>query len=185
MPHPRLSSAEIAQRGQAIYHDQLRAIVETPDRIGKLVSINVETGDYEIGEDLVFTGRQLQARQADAAIWTERIGFNAVYAVGGTLSRTIIEMKVENLKRKIEQEKERTSKMEQAVESLNHRGEGVVINITNNIQQCKDDIVDAQGKENKFLKIIGVAAQIATAAEVSANVIGMVISGLQSLGLFR
>jgi hypothetical protein len=89
MSHPRLSSAEITQRGQALYHDRLRALVETPDYIGKLVSINVETGDYEIGEDLVSTSRRLQARQADAAIWTERIGFNAVYAVGGTLTRTI------------------------------------------------------------------------------------------------
>lgn len=89
MSHPRLSSTEITQRGQAIYHDRLRATIETPDNIGKLVSINVETGDYEIGEDLVSTSRQLQARQADAAIWTERIGFNAVYAVGGTLTRTI------------------------------------------------------------------------------------------------
>jgi chromosome segregation ATPase len=116
-----------------------------------------------------------QARKANVEVCKEKI--NVV--------KTELEVKVENLHRKIGQEKERTTQMEQAVESLNHRGEGVVNNITINIQQCKDDIVDAQDKENKFLKIIGVAAQIATAAEVSANVIGMVISGLQSLGLFR
>jgi hypothetical protein len=28
-------------------------------------------------------------QQPDAAIWMERIGFNAVYAVGGTIVRTI------------------------------------------------------------------------------------------------
>jgi hypothetical protein len=88
MSHPRLSGEEITQRGQELYRDRIRPIVETTDNIGKMVSINVETGDYEIGEDLILTTRRLQAKQPDAAIWTERIGFNAVYAVGGTLIRT-------------------------------------------------------------------------------------------------
>ncbi len=87
MPHPRLSGEEITQRGKALYRDFIRAKVETADNISKLVSINIETGDYEIGDDLIITSRRLQAKQSDAAIWTERIGFNAVYAVGGTLLR--------------------------------------------------------------------------------------------------
>ncbi len=61
---------------------------ETADNISKVVSINIETGDYEVGDDLIMTIGRLQAKQADAAIWTERIGFNAVYAVGGALCRT-------------------------------------------------------------------------------------------------
>lgn len=88
MAHPRLSGEEITQRGKELYRSRIRAEVETTDNIGKLVSINVETGDYEIGDDLIATSRRLQAKQADAAIWTERIGFNAVYAVGGTLTKT-------------------------------------------------------------------------------------------------
>jgi hypothetical protein len=88
MPHSRLSGEEITQQGKKLYHDRIRVLVETEANIGKLVSINVETGDYEVGEDLISTTRKLQVKQADAAIWTERIGFNAVYAVGGTLTRT-------------------------------------------------------------------------------------------------
>ena len=53
-----------------------------------IISINVETGEYEIGDDLIITSRRLQAKQPDAPIWAGRIGFNAVYAVGGTLIRT-------------------------------------------------------------------------------------------------
>ncbi len=75
-------------RGKELYENVIRAQVETPENIGKIVSINVETGEYEIGEDLVVTSRKLQAKQANAIIWAERIGFNAVYAVGGTLVRT-------------------------------------------------------------------------------------------------
>ena len=89
MPHSRLSGEEITQRGKELYRNSIRTQVETSDNIGKIISINIETGEYEIGNDLLITSRQLQAKQPDAAIWTERIGFNAVYAIGGTLIRTI------------------------------------------------------------------------------------------------
>ena len=87
MSHPYLSSEEIARRGKEVYERSIRSQVETEENIGKIISINVETGDYEIGDNPVVTSRRLQAKHADAAIWTERIGFNAVYAVGGTLVR--------------------------------------------------------------------------------------------------
>lgn len=85
---PKFDGEEIARRGKELYEKNLRARVETAENIGKIISINVETGDYEIGDDLVITSLQLRAKQADAALWAERIGFNAVYAVGGTLVRT-------------------------------------------------------------------------------------------------
>ena len=88
MHHPDLSSEEIAQRGKEIYKNRIRPQVETAGNIGKIISIDVETGEYEIGDDLVVTCLRLQAKHPGAAIWTERIGFNAVYAVGGTLVRT-------------------------------------------------------------------------------------------------
>jgi hypothetical protein len=88
MPKPKLSDEEITQRGKELYKNNILPQVQTPENIGKIVSINVETGEYEIGDDLLVTSLQLRAKQADAAIWSERIGFNAVYAVGGTLFRT-------------------------------------------------------------------------------------------------
>ncbi|MBD2604228.1 hypothetical protein H6G81_06715 [Scytonema hofmannii FACHB-248] len=88
MLHPDISSQEIAQRGKLIYENRIRPQVETPDNIGKIVSIDIETGEYEIADDLVVTSLRLQAKHPGAAIWTERIGFNAVYAIGGTLVRT-------------------------------------------------------------------------------------------------
>lgn len=88
MSKPKLSDEEITQRGREIYDSSIRSQVETPENIGKIVSINVETGEYEIGNDLLVTRLQLRVKQPDAALWTERIGFNAVYAVGGTLFRT-------------------------------------------------------------------------------------------------
>ncbi len=88
MSHPTLSSQEVARRGKELYERSIRTKVETEENIGKIISINVETGDYEIGDDLVETSLRLQSKQTDAALWGERIGFDAVYAVGGTLLRT-------------------------------------------------------------------------------------------------
>ncbi|WP_353932868.1 hypothetical protein WJM97_09875 [Okeanomitos corallinicola TIOX110] len=88
MPYPKLTGEEITKRGQELYEQIIRSQIETAENIGKIISINVETGEYEIGDDLIITSRKLQTKQADAPIWAGRIGFNAVYAVGGTLIRT-------------------------------------------------------------------------------------------------
>jgi hypothetical protein len=81
-----LADQEIMQRGKELYEQQIRAKVETPENIGKIISIDVESGDYEVDSDLLTTCRRLQARHEHAVLWTERIGFNAVYAIGGTLT---------------------------------------------------------------------------------------------------
>jgi hypothetical protein len=86
MPH-KYSGEEIARRGQELYETVIRTQVETPENIGKIIAIDVETGNYEIGDDLIVVSLRLQAKCPDAIMWSERIGFNAVYAVGGTLIR--------------------------------------------------------------------------------------------------
>jgi len=88
MPHPRYSSEEVGRVGKELYEKSIRARVETEENIGKIISIDIETGDYEIGDDLVQTARRLLAKNPNAAIWHERIGYDVVYAVGGTRNRT-------------------------------------------------------------------------------------------------
>jgi hypothetical protein len=88
MPHPRFSGEAIARRGEVLYEQSIRALVETDENIGKILSIDIETGDYAIGDDPIQTSRRLLERHAGAAIWTRRIGYDAVYALGGTLTRT-------------------------------------------------------------------------------------------------
>ena len=77
----------ISRIGHEIYETQLRPTVETDENIGKLISIDINTGDYEVADRLITAIERLQARRPDAEIWSERIGFDAVYAVGGTLRR--------------------------------------------------------------------------------------------------
>ena len=78
----------VEQQGRELYEGKIRAQVETEANIGKIVSIDVDSGDYEVDADLLTAGDRLLARHPDAAIWGERIGYDAVYAVGGALTRT-------------------------------------------------------------------------------------------------
>ena len=80
---PQITGEEITKRGKELYEEIIRPQIETAENLGKIISINVETGEYEIGDDLIITSRKLQTKQADAPIWVGRIGYNAVYTVGG------------------------------------------------------------------------------------------------------
>src|SRR5439155_3059506 len=80
---------EIGRRGQEIYEQKLRALVETEDNIGKIISIDVDTGDYEIDHDLLRAGDRLRARHPGATLYAARIGYDAVYGVGGTVAKTV------------------------------------------------------------------------------------------------
>ena len=42
-----INEEEIERRGQEIYESRLRSLLETEENIGKIVSIDVESGDYE------------------------------------------------------------------------------------------------------------------------------------------
>ncbi|MDZ8259433.1 hypothetical protein [Nostoc sp. ChiQUE01b] len=53
MPNSQLSKEEIAKRGGELYEKVIRVQVETAENIGKIISININTGDYEIDNDLL------------------------------------------------------------------------------------------------------------------------------------
>lgn len=91
MPHVNFSSAEISRRGKQLYQNHLRPQVETEENIGKLISIDIETGEYEIGDDKSLEApRRLLAKHEGAALYTIRIGYNVVDSFGGIVERTAI-----------------------------------------------------------------------------------------------
>jgi hypothetical protein len=77
----RYSKEELAQRGQALYESSIRQQVETGNE-GKIVAIDIETGDFEVDETVMAATDQLFERQPDAQPWTLRIGHSAVYHFG-------------------------------------------------------------------------------------------------------
>lgn len=78
---PRYSKEEFARRGDEIYQSQIRSQVEE-DNSGKIVAIDIETGAFEIAEDIVTASEQLLTRYPDAQTWFIRIGHQAVYHFG-------------------------------------------------------------------------------------------------------
>ncbi len=80
---------DIYERGKKLYDEVLRSVVETPENIGKIISIDPETGDYAIADDLIAAGKAVRERHPGALMYAARIGFDAVYAFGGAkVSRT-------------------------------------------------------------------------------------------------
>ena len=88
MSYPDLSSKEIAQRGKELYKQRLRTQVETVDNIGKIIAIDLNSGDYEVDKDLIVACDRLKTKHPDTITWVARVGYDAVYAIGGTLVRT-------------------------------------------------------------------------------------------------
>ncbi len=82
MSHPRYSSEEIVQRGQAIYDQQVRTEVEVIHP-GKFLAIDVETMGYEVDTDELAAIQRAKAKHPDAALYILRVGHPAAYRLGG------------------------------------------------------------------------------------------------------
>ena len=85
--HPRYSKEEFARRGDEIYESQVLQQVEEGNH-GKIVAIDIETGAFEVADDLVTASKQLSARVPDAQTWFIRIGHPAVDRFGARSLRT-------------------------------------------------------------------------------------------------
>ena len=78
---PRYSKEEFAQRGDRWYETQIRQKVEAGNH-GKIVAIDIETGAFEVADDIVTASEHLLAKYPDAQTWFIRIGHRAVYHFG-------------------------------------------------------------------------------------------------------
>jgi hypothetical protein len=77
----RYSKEELAQRGQALYDSGIRQQVEARNE-GKIIAIDIETGDFEISEDTLIASDRLLERNPDAQTWFIRIGHRGVHRFG-------------------------------------------------------------------------------------------------------
>ena len=75
MGHPRYSTEEIGRRGQELYDQQIRPVVEEEGNIGKILAVDIETGEYEIDENHMTAIHRALAKHPDAALYSLRIGF--------------------------------------------------------------------------------------------------------------
>ncbi|HZP80070.1 MAG TPA: hypothetical protein VFB21_00405 [Chthonomonadaceae bacterium] len=89
MAQTQMSREEVAERAQRLYEQNLRAQVETPENIGKMIIIvDVETGDYAIDDTGILSARRLHARRPEARLFGIHIGYKVADSLGGVMERT-------------------------------------------------------------------------------------------------
>ena len=69
---------DLASRGQAIYEEQIRHLVD-PQKKGSFVVIDIYSGDYEVHERDADATRELLKRRPGAMTWAVRVGYSTAY----------------------------------------------------------------------------------------------------------
>lgn len=72
---------EIVRRGKALYERHIRAEVEAGN-LGKVLVINVDTGDYEMDADHLTASDRAAAKYPGAPLYAMRIGSPALGRIG-------------------------------------------------------------------------------------------------------
>ena len=74
---------EIARLGDEIYQRDIRPQVES-DYAGEIVSIDVDSGNWAIGETILEAVDSLRAQRPEAVdVWSLRVGYRAAHKFGG------------------------------------------------------------------------------------------------------
>ena len=80
---PRRPSEETAHLGDEIYERDIRSLVEA-DHHGEVVAIDVNSGSWAIGDDVIVATDRLQTQCPDATdVWLLRVGHRALHHFGG------------------------------------------------------------------------------------------------------
>lgn len=80
---PSHSKEETARRGDEIYERDIRCQIEADQR-GKVVAIDVDSGSWAIGDNVIAATDRLWEQRPDAYdIWCRRVGNRALHHFGG------------------------------------------------------------------------------------------------------
>ena len=85
MTQEHLSNEEFGRIADEVYETRIRPVVETDENIGKMLILDIITGDYEIDEmqnSLAMNKRMLTKYPAER-LAGYRIGYDAIWSFGG------------------------------------------------------------------------------------------------------
>jgi hypothetical protein len=74
---------EVVAAGLKIYKQRIRPLVEVPENIGKMLTLDVETGEYEIGINSIESAIELKHKKPMARLFTVRVGYDVGISLGG------------------------------------------------------------------------------------------------------
>lgn len=81
------TTEEVAARANKLYTDKIRSLVEHEDNIGKMVVVDAETGEYAVDRSGIHSAIALKAKNANARLFTIRIGYDVAVSFGGNIER--------------------------------------------------------------------------------------------------
>ena len=84
---PRLPREETTRLGKEIYERDIKAKV-VADHDGEIVAIDVDSGEWAIGDNVIAATDRLREQRPDANdVWLERVGYRTLNSFGGGLRR--------------------------------------------------------------------------------------------------
>lgn len=85
-----LSREEVAQRAKQLYETSIRQKVEVEENIGKMVIIDIETGDYEVNKNGLCAADYLSEKHPNARLVGFKIGYNVAASFGGGVMERVV-----------------------------------------------------------------------------------------------
>lgn len=83
------TTEEVVAVGLKLYGKRIRPVVETPENIGKMLTLDVETGEYKIGSNSIEGAIELKQNRPMARLFTVRIGYDVGVSFGGLSERVV------------------------------------------------------------------------------------------------
>ena len=84
-----LSREEVARRAKHLYESSIRDQVEVEENIGKMVIIDIATGDYRVDENGLYAADYLSEKHPNARLFGIKIGYNVAASFGGVMERVV------------------------------------------------------------------------------------------------
>lgn len=85
-----LSREEVAQRAKHLYESNIRQQVELEENIGKMVIIDIETGDYKVDKNGLCAADYLNEKHPNARLVGFKIGYNVAASLGGGVMERVV-----------------------------------------------------------------------------------------------
>jgi hypothetical protein len=82
-----LSHEEVAHCAKQLYESSIRQKVESEHNVGKMVIIDIETGEYEVDKTGLQAGRNLTQKNPNARLFGTCIGYDVAASFGGIMKR--------------------------------------------------------------------------------------------------
>ena len=83
---PKYSKEEFSRRGQKIFDSEISKKLQGEDP-EKIVAIDIDSGDFEVDDDMIPAVERLRQRRPEAQVWMRRVGSRSVMRFGGAQFR--------------------------------------------------------------------------------------------------